>query len=142
MENYKPAGFWIRFLANIIDSVLIYILAVLIAFIIGDNLFFNPPDTLYTSVSEDTANLVYLVIFIIIFTASKFKGSPGKLVCRIQVLNIDMTKISILKSIGRVLAYIVSAIPLFIGFMMAGWNKEKKALHDMICGTRVVYRNK
>jgi uncharacterized RDD family membrane protein YckC len=25
--------------------------------------------------------------------------------------------------------------------MIAGWNEEKKALHDMICKTRVVYRN-
>jgi uncharacterized RDD family membrane protein YckC len=26
-----------------------------------------------------------------------------------------------------------------LGFFMIGWTQEKKGLHDMICGTRVVY---
>lgn len=140
MEDYKPAGFWIRFFANFIDGVITMLMAFLIALLLNDQEFFNNRLE-ETSRSEDTANLIYVVIFVIIFTGSKFKGSLGKLICQIQVLNYrDMTQISLLESIGRAFAYVISAIPLLIGFMMAGWNKEKKALHDIICGTRVVYR--
>ncbi|MBT2216362.1 RDD family protein [Virgibacillus dakarensis] len=140
MEDYKPAGFWIMFFANFIDGVITMLMAFLIALLLNDQEFFNNRLE-ETSRSEDTANLIYVVIFVIIFTGSKFKGSLGKLICQIQVLNYrDMTQISLLKSIGRAFAYVISAIPLLIGFMMAGWNKEKKALHDIICGTRVVYR--
>ncbi|WP_088049561.1 RDD family protein [Virgibacillus dakarensis] len=140
MEDYKPAGFWIRFFANFIDGVITMLMAFLIALLLNDQEFFNNRLE-ETSRSEDIANLIYVVIFVIIFTGSKFKGSLGKLICQIQVLNYrDMTQISLLKSIGRAFAYVISAIPLLIGFMMAGWNKEKKALHDIICGTRVVYR--
>ncbi|GGB46854.1 hypothetical protein GCM10011409_25470 [Lentibacillus populi] len=140
MEDYKPAGFWIRFFANFIDGVITMLMAFLIALLLNDQEFFNNRLE-ETSRSEDIANLIYVVIFVIIFTGSKFKGSLGKLICQIQVLNSrDMTQISLLKSIGRAFAYVISAIPLLIGFMMAGWNKEKKALHDIICGTRVVYR--
>ena len=28
---------------------------------------------------------------------------------------------------------------LWIGFIIAGFDSEKRALHDHICGTRVVY---
>jgi uncharacterized RDD family membrane protein YckC len=33
----------------------------------------------------------------------------------------------------------VSALLFYIGFMMAGWTNQKRALHDMICDTRVIY---
>ncbi|MGP4108938.1 RDD family protein [Virgibacillus sp. L01] len=144
MEKYKPAGFWVRFLANAIDGILTYIIGAIIAIIINDERFFSSPgneaNTWYSSPSEDISNLIYVVVFVIIFTASKYKGSPGKLACRIQVLNVEMTQISMLKSIGRFFAYFLSALPLGIGFLMAGWNEEKKALHDIVCSTRVVYR--
>ncbi|HLS09874.1 RDD family protein [Lentibacillus sp.] len=144
MNEYQPAGFWIRFWANLLDGIFMMLLYVVIALAIGENLAFgqlSDPD--YVSVSQDVADLIYIVVFIIIFTASKYKGSPGKLITGIQVLDKDrMTQISILKSIGRWFAYLLSALPFFIGFMMAGWNDEKKALHDMICGTRVIYRDR
>ena len=149
METYKPAGFWIRALATFIDGIITSALAWIIAVLISDQKYFDSVSIVQdsaeinmTSPSDTTANLIYAVVFIVIFTASRFRGTPGKMICRIQVLNPDMTQISIPKSIGRLFAYIISAIPLLIGFMMAGWNREKKALHDMIAGTRVVYRRK
>lgn len=142
MNYYKPAGFWVRFLANVVDSLIILVLTVIVAFIFNDQAYFNEYNDNSSSPSETIVSITYAIIFVIFFTASKYRGSPGKLLCRIQVLNEDKTQISFLKSIGRYLAYFISALPLLIGFMMAGWNEEKKALHDMICGTRVVYRDK
>lgn len=144
--SHKPAGFWMRFLASLIDGILTSILAWVIATVINDETYFGAFDiysegSAVTSTSDNAANLIYTIVFVILFTASKFRGSPGKLICKIQVVNPDGTQISFWKSLGRVFAYIVSAIPLFIGFMMAGWNREKKALHDIICQTRVVYRD-
>ncbi|CDO02861.1 RDD family protein [Oceanobacillus picturae] len=141
MISNKPAGFWIRFLADFIDGMLILLLATVIAFLIGDDTFWSSWSSTDETTSQSIANFLYGIIFIIIFTGSKFMGSPGKLTCKIKVVNVDGTQISMLKSIGRYLCYFISALPLGIGFMMAGWNEEKKALHDMICKTRVVYRN-
>ncbi|ASK60962.1 RDD family protein [Virgibacillus phasianinus] len=141
MIDYKPAGFWIRFLAALVDGLISFALTLVIALILNDQEFFNNINRNTTdSTSESIVNLLYPVIFIIFFTASKYKGSPGKMICRIQVLNVDGSQISLWKSVGRYFAYFISAITLLIGFMMAGWNEEKKALHDMICDTRVVYR--
>lgn len=155
MGKLKPAGFWMRFLATIIDGILISVLTWIIAILINDNTtnqlqqsLNQSSDELSMSVeymmspSELIASLLYAIVFVIIFTATSLKGSPGKLLCRIQVVNPDMSKISIGKSIGRYLSYIISGFIFMIGFMMAGWTKDKRALHDMICNTRVVYRDK
>lgn len=155
MNQTKPAGFWIRVLATFIDGIFAMVLTNIIGTLSNETpnneaqtqmvdssaSFMEVMKETY-SPSELISNLIYMIIFVIIFTATQLKGSPGKLICRIQVVNPDMTQISILKSIGRYLAYYLSGIIFAIGFMMAGWNKEKKALHDMICNTRVVYRNK
>ncbi|GAA0413962.1 MAG: RDD family protein [Bacillota bacterium] len=143
MTNYKPAGFWIRVLASLLDSLLISVLAAMIAAMINDQdfVFFYSQTEIDPSTSDTWASIIYIIVFIIIFTATKWKGSPGKIICNIQVVNTNMTQISIWKSIGRYLSYFVSALTLFIGYLLAGWNEEKKALHDMICQTRVVYRN-
>jgi len=155
VNQLKPAGFWIRVLAFIIDGVFTSVLAWIIAILINDNTTgqlqqsvsqtpgeYSVSFEYMFSTSETIANLIYVIVFVIIFTATQYKGSPGKLICRIQVVNSDMSKISIGKSIGRYFSYIISGVILMIGFMMAGWTKEKRTLHDMICDTRVVYRDK
>lgn len=133
--EYKPAGFWIRFLATLIDSFIIAIVGLGLSFIFQD-----PPGDLENSVSANIFSLIYSVVCIIYLTASKFKGSPGKIFLGLQVVTVNKEKIGIGRSIGRFFAYILSGLLFLIGYIMAGFTEEKKALHDMICGTRVVYR--
>ncbi len=140
MEN-KPAGFWIRFLAFIIDGFFISLLTwIFAAWITGEVHLLTETATPETQ-AEYFADFIYSVFFIIFFTASRYKGSPGKLICQIQVTNEDGSQISLPKSIGRYFSYILSVLTLLIGFMMAGWTEDKKALHDFICKTRVTYRH-
>jgi uncharacterized RDD family membrane protein YckC len=39
---------------------------------------------------------------------------------------------------GRFFAEIASAMILYIGYIMVGFDEEKRALHDRICNTRVI----
>jgi uncharacterized RDD family membrane protein YckC len=48
-------------------------------------------------------------------------------------------QISLPKGIGRYFSKIVSAIILLIGFIIAGFDSKKQALHDKIASTYVVY---
>jgi uncharacterized RDD family membrane protein YckC len=43
-------------------------------------------------------------------------------------------------AVGRFFMYIVSGIILLIGYIMAGFDEEKRALHDRVCDTRVIYK--
>ena len=42
------------------------------------------------------------------------------------------------RAFGRYFAKILSGLILMIGYIMAAFDSEKRALHDMICDTRVI----
>ena len=57
----------------------------------------------------------------------------------IKVGNSRGEKISFVNALGGYFAKILSAITLMIGFMMAGWDSKKQALHDKLAGTYVFH---
>jgi uncharacterized RDD family membrane protein YckC len=66
-------------------------------------------------------------------------GSWGQKATHITIVNRDSyTNISQGKAIGRFFARYISAIPCYLGFLWALWDKDKQTFHDKICGTVVV----
>lgn len=143
--RWHYAGFWIRFVARMIDALLLIAVQASIAAI-----FFGAfgaefaPRVLqrqafglrlsYQVLSYGIAFL-YEVIFL------HYKGATlGKLALGLRVVRSDGESLSWGVSIGRYFMYIVSGIILLIGYIMAGFDSEKRALHDRVCDTRVVYR--
>ncbi len=66
-------------------------------------------------------------------------ATPGKMALGLKVIRADGGPISAGLAVGRYFAKILSGMILWIGFIIAGFDSEKRALHDHICGTRVVY---
>ena len=76
-----------------------------------------------------------------LFTAGKWQATPGKRLMGCAVVTRDGQRLTYAHAFGRHLACILSWLPfppLCIGFYLAGWTREKTALHDMIASTRVV----
>jgi uncharacterized RDD family membrane protein YckC len=63
----------------------------------------------------------------------------GKMAFQIRVVRMDGGPLSFGQSVGRYFATFLSTITLFIGFIMAGVRSDKRALHDLLAGTRVEY---
>lgn len=61
----------------------------------------------------------------------------GKIAVQIRVVSMDGGPLSFGQSVGRYLATLLSALILLIGFIMAGVRSDKRALHDLLAGTRV-----
>jgi uncharacterized RDD family membrane protein YckC len=74
------------------------------------------------------------------FFVGRFGATPGKMACRLRVVIPDGAHISYMRALGRNFAEWVSAIVLAIGYIMAAFDSEKRALHDRICDTRVVHK--
>jgi uncharacterized RDD family membrane protein YckC len=70
--------------------------------------------------------------------SSVHQATFGKRACGLRVTDLNGQRISFARATGRHFAEILSAITLFIGYMMAGWTERKQALHDIIAGTYVV----
>ncbi|MGN7312744.1 RDD family protein [Alkalicoccobacillus gibsonii] len=80
----KPAGFWVRFFATFIDGFIVAVMSVILA-----NIFQDSPGDLEESTSAFIFQLMYSVVGIIYLTASRFKGTPGKIILGLQVVKED-----------------------------------------------------
>jgi uncharacterized RDD family membrane protein YckC len=137
--NY--AGFWIRFAAIFVDGIILWVINLGISLVAG--LSFMTA----IGLGEPTFTMLKVVLMIVQFAfgvayetffLGKFGATPGKMAARIQVINADGTPISYLRAAGRYLAKILSYMICGIGFIIAAFDREKRALHDHICNTRVI----
>ena len=125
------AGFWRRFIAMLIDSLL---LGAVISIIFGPG-YINSSLWSYESIVKNGLSLVLTV-----FLWVKFIGTPGKLLLSCQVVDADtFLPISPKQAIVRYLGYYVSVLTLFVGFLWIAWDKKKQGFHDKLANTVVVY---
>lgn len=86
--------------------------------------------------------LSYILPFIVYISMwVKYGGTPGKLLLGIAIVDAHTKEFpSFGQSVGRYCAYLVSALPLGLGFLWMLWNDRKQCWHDLLSGTVVVYR--
>lgn len=79
-------------------------------------------------------NLAYVWFFL-----ARYEATPGKMALGLKVVRSDGSRLSNGRIIGRFFAHYLSGMILYIGFIIAIFDKpERKALHDIICDTRVI----
>lgn len=131
------AGFWKRFAAYIIDTLIITFADYAL---LGVGLIFE-------AFNEGIFLSAYLVVFFmnllyfVVMESSKKQATLGKMALGIIVVDSNGRRIGFWRAFARYFARTISAIPLLLGYMLAGWTQKKQALHDMICGTLVINKN-
>lgn len=122
------AGFWRRCGASFIDAAILTLPALALApFLTG------AWERIGWIEAIATGWLYYGLLH-----ASKWQATPGKRLIGIKVTDTGGQRISFLRSTGRYFASLVSAIILGIGYLMAAFTRERRALHDYMAGTVVV----
>ncbi|WP_333022997.1 RDD family protein [Wolbachia endosymbiont of Pentidionis agamae] len=73
------------------------------------------------------------------YTWVKLSATPGKLIFGLRVVDsVTFEKITFKQAIKRFFAFILSVVPLFLGFFMSHFNKRCQTWHDKIASTVVV----
>jgi uncharacterized RDD family membrane protein YckC len=62
----------------------------------------------------------------------------GKLLLGVRVVDEGGAPIGYLRALGRCVATAVAALPLGLGLAVAGLRRDRRGLHDLLAGTRVV----
>ena len=149
-------GFWIRFLAIIIDAIILWVATLIVRIPLGllglgglglAGLGRNADPAQALAALPAIMSLIGLSIFIQfalslayeVYFLSTRGATPGKMVLGLKVIRADGGPISAGLAVGRYFGKMLSGMILWIGFIIAGFDSEKRALHDHICGTRVVY---
>ena len=134
------AGFWLRFGAWFIDYIILGIGSMIIYLpltIMGAFSLENPAVFVSFQIVATIFNFALPAAYEIWFVG-KYAATPGKMACKIKVVTADAEKISYARSVGRHFAKYISGLILGIGYIMAGFDEQKRALHDRICDTRVI----
>lgn len=132
------AGFWKRFAALILDTIILIIPTFIIGLIFGIAL---SATNLGEEGIEGLANVFGLFLgwlYNSIMDSSSKQGTLGKMALGIKVTDLNGNRIGFGKATGRYFGKILSAITLCIGYMMAGFTEKKQGLHDMMAGCLVV----
>jgi len=157
-QEVRYAGFWIRFIASFLDTLFLALpLGILIYFISGGQWFdftqyqqnlqmamSGNPHALdhqpHTSFSWELV-FEFSVLIVTILFWDKWRGAtPGKKFVHIRVVDAKTFKdITNKQAITRSLGYIPSTLLFGIGFFMVAFRKDKRALHDLLAGTAVIY---
>jgi uncharacterized RDD family membrane protein YckC len=135
-KPFEYAGFWIRFAAYFIDTILLLLVDILIEYAV-----YGKFDFVEQNPGSQIISLILGVLYFSFMESSERQATLGKMAVGVQVGDEHGNRLSFGNAIGRYLAKIPSALILLIGFMMAGWDDRKQALHDKIAGTFVFYKN-
>ena len=138
---YVYAGFWLRMLAEIIDSIVLTFLTSAIAFVI-----YRIAEILGFGRLEDANGLLIqafeMILFVILSTPYYVYGhyrygtTVGKVIFKIRVYDYpSLGRITLKQSWMRFTGYGVSYLTLGVGFLIAAFHPEKRALHDLISKT-------
>jgi len=126
-----PAGFWVRAGALLIDVVCV--MAAEMAF--GFLLWAVAEERLAAAASRAFRFLASPCYFVFLHWA---RGQTlGKMAFHVRVVSRDGGPLSFGQAVLRHLGSWLSAVILGIGYLVAAFRADKRALHDLIAGTRV-----
>nr|WP_156969465.1 RDD family protein [Jeotgalibacillus campisalis] len=137
MRETNPAGFWVRLFANFLDGLLIFVpFSLIIYFITGEISF--------TSMSNWTWDILYYLYLTI--TPLLWGGYViGKRMMGIKIKRMDNEKLTFLNMFFRevaglyLLSFVTFGISIIVSAFLVLFREDKRAIHDLIAGTRVVH---
>ena len=158
MASSNYASFGIRWAAQIIDFVLLYIVNwIVLTPILGavgfgvasmndfDMSSMSEGDIIATVtavmgalIAGSIALYVIRILYGAFMESSKYQATVGKLAVGIKVTDQNGGKLTFVKALLRHIGKIISGMVIFIGYLIALFTEKKQALHDFIAGSIVV----
>jgi uncharacterized RDD family membrane protein YckC len=140
------AGFWLRFAAYLIDTILMGLVFVPLGAFLGvlavsvgnTGDLDNSPLFPLMSFGIRIGSIVIGWLYNSLLESSSWQGSVGKKLLGLRVTDLNGNRIGFGKATGRYFGKILSGMICLVGFIMAAFTEKQQALHDMLAGTLVV----
>ena len=139
----RYAGFWIRFGARFVDGMLLalvngaIILSLYMLGLNGETIGGALALQAVLMVGQHVVGATYTTYFV-----GRFGATPGKMLFGLRIVRDDGSALTYWRAFGRYWADRLSNLTLYVGYIMAAFDAEKRALHDHICSTRVICPSK
>lgn len=128
MPDLEYVGFWRRLLAALIDLLILFVVTTPILLAIHRRWFL------------DLAIEYILPAIAVVAFWRLYGATPGKMAVGAKIVDAKSgARPSTARLVLRYVAYLVSALPLFLGFIWIGISRRKQGFHDKIARTMVIY---
>jgi uncharacterized RDD family membrane protein YckC len=153
MNQMQFAGFWRRAFAFGIDKAILQVFCIVLfaaALMVRgeDHSFWNASDMDLPGAMVNVAMVVAYYMMSVILDMVYFTWfhgvagrTPGKMMFGVRVVQATGDSLSFGLAFLRWVGYIISKLPLYLGFLWIGFDRRKQGWHDKIAGT-VVIRDK
>jgi uncharacterized RDD family membrane protein YckC len=131
-EMTQYASFGKRFLAALLDGIILSIINILVSYVLGLVLGQSG-----TQVGQLVGVLIAWIYYALQESSDK-QATLGKQAMKIVVTDLEGKRIDFVKATIRYFSKIISSLILLIGYIMAAFTEKKQALHDIIAGTLVL----
>ncbi len=138
LAGAEPVGFWVRFVALIIDGMILSaVFSVGFVTIATQSLtdFWATEELSLGDYLSYALSLTYATVLVGIWATT-----VGKKVFNASIVQVDGSRVGFGRALGREAAKVISGLILGIGFLMVAFRADKRGLHDLIAGTVVVKR--
>ena len=145
-QNFQTpayAGFWIRVLAYVLDSLIMSIVFVPLGIVIGlvmvgSGVDENSPEMQLVNLGTNGISILAAWLYFGFLESSSWQASIGKKALGLIVTDMNGNRISFGRATGRYFGIILSGMICFIGFLMVAFTEKKQGLHDLLAGTLVL----
>ena len=127
-------GFWQRLFAFLIDWMLVFVVYGPIVVMAFGTEYFSLEVPRYW----DLVTLLVIAVATLLFW--RYQGAtPGKIAIAARIVDAETGRPpSTARLVVRLFAYLVSALPLYLGFLWIAFDRRKQGWHDKIAGTVVI----
>ncbi len=143
------AGFWLRFLAYVIDAFALALASAAVSFAVGVVAgIAGAASGSAEGALSSAASIGFLAMLLVswlyfaITESSAGQGTIGKMALGLAVTDMEGRRIGFARATGRFFAKLLSALPLGLGFVAVGLTPRKRGLHDAAAGTLVLRRGR
>lgn len=128
----SPAGFWIRVLASLLDSIIVMLPLTFISYLITGGW------------GGDIFTTILSLLYYVIVPAVWHGYTVGKRIVGIRIAKVNGDKVGfgtmIMRNIVGSIIYIVTlGLAVIVSAFMVGLRNDKRSIHDFVAGTYVTY---
>ena len=138
----NPAGFWIRAFAFFIDGIVILFIYMILGLLFSPLFYFysiNQQTILGFQLGFSFFSTLLSVIYETVLVGSEWNATVGKKLLGIEILDENGKPLSYGFAFWRHVCKVINSFTLGIGYLIAAFDPQKRALHDFMAQTRVVH---
>ena len=140
MTGYEYVGFWRRLLAAAIDFLILFVVTTPILLAIYGRRYFALVESGASAGFWDFVIEYIVPALAVIAFWRRYGATPGKMAIGAKIVDAKTgERPSTARLVVRYFAYLVSALPFFLGFLWIGISRRKQGFHDKIARTMVIY---